>query len=195
METALTSPHLNVEKVGQVLESAGFCSDGVLILAVKHYFTLLRQEKGHHPDASPMDLEILLILKLIAVGCNNPVQILKQVGIIIVVINDEYCIAINNALLLDILCSSRSRINNTLKRLNWEMITMSNNVKYTTLKQLLDRSDVRFWTLRKIPIGSAMYDYVTANSSVVSGTQVDAQFSDPKSNGMEANVTNIVDFA
>ena len=142
-----------------------------------------------------MDLEILLLLKFIAVGCNNPIQILKQVGIIIAVIGGDYCIAINNALLVDTLCSSRSRINNTFKRLDWEMKSISNNMKYTLFKQLLDRSDVRNWTIRKIPIESAMYQYVTTNSLVVSSTGISVDFPDQKPSAIETVVTNLVDFA
>lgn len=199
METQLAAPgSLGAERVGQALENVGFCGDSVLILSIKQYFALLRHQKGHHPDASPMDLELLLILKFVAVGSTNPVQVLKQVGIIIVVVSGDYCIAINNTLLMDVLCSSRSRINNTFKRLEWEMKTISNNnMKYTILKQVLDRADVRNWTIRKIPETSEMYEYVAANPLVVSGAgiSVDVQFTEQKVVVMDSTVTGLVDFA
>lgn len=190
---------LGVERVGQALENVGFNSDSVLILSIKQYFAILRQQKGHHPDASPMDLELLLIMKLISVGTNNPIQVLKQVGIIVVVVGGDYCCALNNALLMDILCSSRSRINNTFKRMDWEMKTISNNnLKYTMLKQVLDRTDVRNWTIRKIPTTSPMYDYVSTSPHIITGGVPgagDLQFADQKPVAMEPTITTLVDFA
>ncbi|KAH0794727.1 hypothetical protein GPJ56_001274 [Histomonas meleagridis] len=130
--------------------------DFVLLLTIRQYFMLLRQEKGHHPDASPLDLEILLIIKFVCSVNDNPIKMLSSVGIII--IGDK--IAINNSLLHDVLMSSRSRINNTLNKLKWHVIPMGNPEKFDILRPLLDRNDVRNWTIREIPQTAQLYSFV-----------------------------------
>jgi hypothetical protein len=141
-------------------------SDVLLLTSIRHYFTVLRQQKGHQPDASPMDLEILLVIKFIQASCHDPIDLLRKVGIIVMATSNRFYIAINNTLLVDTIVSSRSRINNTLKRLEWEMVPMANPVKYDILKTLLDRSDVRNWTVRVIPTGNALYTYAARTPSV-----------------------------
>jgi hypothetical protein len=149
------------------LERVGVSSEVVLLSTIRHYFTGLRQQKGHQPDASPMDLEILLIIKMIHASCDDPVDVLRKVGIILVVTgNLRFHIAINNTLLVETLVSSRSRINNTLKRLEWEMIPIPNAVKYELLKGMLDRGDVRNWTLRTVPSGTALWAFAEATPEI-----------------------------
>ena len=140
--------------------------DDMLILAIRHYFTMVRQEKGHHPDASPMDLEILLVMKFVCAGSANPVSLLKRIGLIVINTGEELEIAVDNALLLDIIVSSRSRINNTLKKLHWDMKPVSNIAKWNILKPLLDRADVRNWTIRRVPPETAFYEFVHATPEI-----------------------------
>jgi hypothetical protein len=45
--------------------------DVLIIVVARQYFAMLRQEKGHKPDASPLDLEILLLIKFIATADGN----------------------------------------------------------------------------------------------------------------------------
>jgi hypothetical protein len=148
-------------------ERAGVSSDLLLLSAIRYYFTGLRHQKGHQPDASPMDLEILLLIKFIQASCEEPINLLRKVGVVVIATgNPRFHIAINNTLLVETLVSSRSRINNTLKRLEWEMIQITNSVKYDLLKPLLDRSDVRNWTVRTVPTGSALYQFAEATPEI-----------------------------
>lgn len=144
------------------LDGVTIPQDMVITFLIRHYFTSLRQEKGHKPDASPIDLEILLVVKLIAVSDGNVIDLLQRVGIILV--HDK--IVINGSVLTDTLQSSRSRINNTLNKLKWEVVPMGNNEKYELLAPLLERSDVRNWTIRTIPPETALYQYIAANPGV-----------------------------
>ena len=43
---------------------------------IKQYFSLLRKEKGHNPEASPMDLELLLMVKFISISSDDPIHVL-----------------------------------------------------------------------------------------------------------------------
>jgi hypothetical protein len=123
---------------------------------------MLRQEKGHKPDASPIDLEILLLVKFIATAEGNVIDLLSRVGIILV--GDK--LILNGNLLTENLVSSRSRINNTLNRLGWDVVQVGNNEKWNLLKPLLQRADVRNWTIRTIPPETALYGYVRDNPQV-----------------------------
>jgi hypothetical protein len=114
-----------------------------------------------------MDLEILLLIKFIQASCEEPIDVLRKVGVVIIATrNPRFHIAINNTLLVETLVSSRSRINNTLKRLDWEMIPIPNSVKYDLLKPLLDRSDVRNWTVRSVPAGNALYQFAESTPEI-----------------------------
>lgn len=144
------------------LEQVAIPQDMVITFLIRYYFTSLRQEKGHKPDASPIDLEILLVVKLIAVSDGNVIEMLQRAGIILV--HDK--IVINGSVLTETLQSSRSRINNTLNKLKWEVVMMGNNEKYELLAPLLERSDVRNWTIRTIPQETALYQYVASNPAV-----------------------------
>lgn len=148
--------------VGHDLVVDAISEEMVVALIIRQYFMTLRQEKGHKPDASPIDLEILLVVKIIAVSDGNAIDLLRRVGIIL--IDDK--IAINGNLLTETIQSSRSRINNTLNRLKWNVVQMRNNEKFAMLAPLLDRPDVRNWTVRMIPPTTALYEYVMANSVV-----------------------------
>lgn len=134
----------------------------VVIIVIRQYFQSLRQEKGNKPDASPLDLEFLLLVKWIAVSDGNTVDLLRRVGIILV--QDK--IVINGNLVKETLVSSRSRINNTLNKLGWDVVQMKTEEKFDLLTPLLDRADVRNWTIRMIPQTTALYQYVMANPSV-----------------------------
>ena len=150
------------EQTQNVTENGSIPQDLIILLIIRQYFMLLRQEKGHHPEASPLDLEILLIIKFVCAGNDNPIKALSSIGII--VIGDK--IAINNNLLHDILMSSRSRINNTLNKLKWHVIPMGNPEKFEILRPLLDRNDVRNWTIREIPQTAQLYSFVRNNRQV-----------------------------
>jgi hypothetical protein len=147
-------------------DKAGTSSDILLVSAIRHYFTVLRQQKGHQPDASPMDLEILLIIKFVQASCDRPIDVLRRIGIIVVAHLAGFYIAINNTLLVDTLVSCRSRINNTLKRLQWELVPIPNTAKFELLKPLLDRSDARNWTLRVVPVGTALFTFAQATPEI-----------------------------
>ena len=166
MENAITDAPQHDAAGAQQLQQLQMPPDDMLILAIRHYFTMLRQEKGHHPEASPMDLEILLVLKFVCAGSSNPVDLLKRIGLIVINTGEDLEIAIDNALLLDIIVSSRSRINNTLKKLHWDMQMVSNSSKWNILKPLLDRADVRNWTIRRIPPDTPFYDFVHATPEI-----------------------------
>ena len=151
------------EQPPQTLEGVAIPPEMFITIIIRQYFTSLRQEKGHKPDASPIDLEILLVVKLIAVSDGNVIDLLQRVGIILV--HDK--IVINGSVLTETLQSSRSRINNTLNRLKWEVVPMGNNEKYEMLAPLLERSDVRNWTIRRIPPETALYHYIATNPEVL----------------------------
>jgi hypothetical protein len=136
--------------------------DMLTIVAIRQYFTNLRQERGHKPDASPMDLELLLIVKFIVASDGNPIDLLRRVGLIL--LDDR--LAINGSMLTDHMVSSRSRINNTLNRLKWDVVDMKNEDKWNMLKPLLDRTDVRNWTVRLIPPETALFSYIRDNPHV-----------------------------
>lgn len=136
-------------------------------MMIRQYFTLLRKEKGHNPDASPMDLELLLIVKFFNISSTTPIQLLKNHGIII----SGNKIAINGNLLHVILDSSRSRINNTLKRIGWNALQVSNKDKQILLSIVLNKADVRNWTFREIPEGPFL-NFVRNNPNV----QIDREF-------------------
>jgi hypothetical protein len=136
--------------------------DVLIIVVARQYFSMLRQEKGHKPDASPLDLEILLLIKFIATADGNVIDLLSRVGIILV--SDK--IIINGNLLTENLASSRSRINNTLNRLRWDVVPLGNTDKWNLLRPLLQRSDVRNWTIRTIPPETALFSYVRDNPQV-----------------------------
>jgi hypothetical protein len=134
----------------------------LILLVIRQYFSLLRQDQGHKPDASPLDLEILLIIKFIATSDGDIIDLLCRVGIIL--IGDQ--ILLNGNLLTENLVTSRSRINNTLNRLRWDVVHMNNNEKWNMLDRLLSRADVRNWTMRTIPRETALYRYVRENPHV-----------------------------
>ncbi|KAK8899429.1 hypothetical protein M9Y10_001745 [Tritrichomonas musculus] len=146
-----------------MIENITLPQDMLVIVVIRQYFGMLRAEKGHKPDASPLELELLLIVKFIVASDGNPVDLLRRIGIILV--GDK--IVINCGLLKDTLISSRSRINNTLNKLKWDIIPMGNNDKWTLLKPLLDRSDVRNWSIRQIPITTQLYTYIHENPQVL----------------------------
>jgi hypothetical protein len=132
------------------------------LVAIRQYFTNLRREKGHCPDASPIDLELLLIVKFIMASGGDAVDLLRRVGIIL--IDDK--IVINVAILTDSMVSSRSRINSTLNRLKWNVVELRSEDKWNVLKPLLERPDLRNWTIRVIPPHTALYMYVQDNAHV-----------------------------
>lgn len=144
------------------LDEISMSQDMFVVFLIRHYFTMLRQEKGHKPDASPLDLELLLIVKFITASDGNVIDILRKVGIILI----EEKIAINGGILKDTLISSRSRINNTLNKLNWTVVKINNNEKATLFSPILDRSDVRNWTLHEIPPETSLYRYIRENPEV-----------------------------
>jgi hypothetical protein len=144
------------------LESLSDTQDVLILVVARQYFAMLRQEKGHKPDASPLDLEILLLIKFIATADGNIIDLLSRVGIILV--GDK--LIVNGNLLTENLVSSRSRINNTLNRLRWDVVQLGNNEKWSLLKPLLQRSDVRNWTIRTIPPETALFSYVRDNPQV-----------------------------
>lgn len=146
-----------------MIENITLPQDMLVIVVIRQYFEMLRAEKGHKPEASPLELEILLIVKFIVASDGNPVELLRRIGIILV--GDK--IVINCGLLKDTLLSSRSRINNTLNKLKWDIIRMGNNDKWTLLKPLLDRTDVRNWSIRQIPITTQLYTYIHENPQVL----------------------------
>lgn len=133
-----------------------------VVFVIRHYFTMLRQEKGHKPEASPLDLELLLIVKFVTAAGGNVIDVLRKIGIIII----NYKIAINGGTLKDFLISSRSRINNTLSRLNWSVVKAGNDEKFHLFSPLLDRSDVRNWTIHEIPPETALYMYIRENPEI-----------------------------
>lgn len=151
------------ESVLPLLEHMSLPQEMLVIVVIRQYFGMIRAEKGHKPDASPLELEILLIVKFIVVSDGNPIDLLRKIGIILV--GDK--IVINCGLLKDTLISSRSRINNTLNKLNWDIIPMGNNDKWILLKPLLDRSDVRNWSIRQIPQKTRLYSYIREHPEVV----------------------------
>ena len=129
---------------------------------LKHYFSVFRYNRGHNPDGSPLDLEILLIFKLIST-LNDPKQILHNIGIII--IDDR--IAINAQYLTSFLSTCCSRINNSLNHLGFRKLNISNDKKLQLLDTSnLDVKEARFWTLRQIPQTSMMYDFVQQNPHI-----------------------------
>jgi hypothetical protein len=140
--------------------------DFLLLTTVRYYFRVLRQEKGHQPDASPLDLEILLVVRFIYAGCHNPVDLLRRTGIILLTTATSVDLVLNNSLLLDTLSSSRSRINNTLKRMQWQLKNLTNHEKWSMLHQVLERGDVRNWTIRVIPVESALFSFIINTPSV-----------------------------
>jgi hypothetical protein len=144
------------------LEGLSDTQDVLILVVARQYFAMLRQEKGHKPDASPIDLEILLLIKLIATADGNIIDLLSRVGIILV--GDK--LILNGNLLTENLVSSRSRINNTLNRLGWDVVQLGNSEKWNLLKPLLQRPDVRNWTIRTIPPETALYSYVRDNPQV-----------------------------
>ncbi|OHT04449.1 hypothetical protein TRFO_06353 [Tritrichomonas foetus] len=146
-----------------IMDNITLPQDMLVVVVIRQYFGMLRAEKGHKPDASPLELELLLIVKFIVASDGNPVELLRNIGIILV--GDK--IVINCGLLKDTLLSSRSRINNTLNKLKWDIIPMGNNDKWTLLKPLLDRSDVRNWSIRQIPAQTQLYRYIQENPQVL----------------------------
>ena len=128
---------------------------------IKQYFSLLRKEKGHNPEASPMDLELLLMVRYISISSADPIQVLKKNGIIL----SGNKIAINGNLLHVILESSRSRINNTLKRIGWNTIQLCNKDKQMLLQSVLNKNDCRNWTFREIPEGRFL-EFVRNNPQI-----------------------------
>jgi hypothetical protein len=174
-----------------LLDRVGAPSDILLMSAIRHYFTGLRQQKGHQPDASPMDLEILLIIKFVQASCDLPVDVLCRMGIIIVAHLGGFYIAINNTLLVDTLVSSRSRINNTLKRRQWEMVPIPNTTKYELLKPLLDRSDAKNWTVRVVPVGTTLFSFAQVTPEIQFQIENSAIFD--LSPAMQIPITEMVD--
>ena len=151
-------PHFNKT----ITDTTPAYSDIALVQCVKQYFNILRQMRGHNPEGSPIDLEILLILKLILFSVENPIQMLHNMGI--VVVNDE--IAINANFLKVYLSTCRSRINNSLKNLGWNIAHHQNQEKYDLLHPLVDRKDVRNWSLRIIPPDSPVLQFIHENPNV-----------------------------
>ena len=139
-----------------------FLHELTLLEGIKNYFSSLRLTKGHNPEGSPIDLEILLLLKLIYFCVENPIQTLFSLGIILV--GDQ--IAINANFLKICLSTCRSRINNSMKNLGWNLINISNNDKFEILQPLVDRKDSRNWTLRLIPSISLVHDFIKNNPRV-----------------------------
>jgi len=133
-----------------------------LIQGIKHYFSALRHSRGHNPEGSPIDLEILVILKLISGAVENPVQTLQNLGIIIV----GNQIAINANFLKIVLSTCRSRINNSMKHLGWMLSNVSNNDKFEILQRLVDRKDARNWTMRIIPSSSPVSMFLHDNPQI-----------------------------
>ena len=136
--------------------------DIALVQSVKQYFATLRQMRGHNPEGSPIDLEILLILKLILFSVENPIEMLHNMGI--VVVNDE--IAINANFLKVYLSTCRSRINNSLKNIGWNIASYLNQEKYELLQPLVDRKDVRNWSIRIIPQDSKVLQFIRENPQI-----------------------------
>ena len=151
------------EPPAPIMDNITLPQDMLVIVVIRQYFGILRSEKGHKPDASPLELELLLIVKFIVASDGNPIELLRHIGIILV--GDK--IVINCGLLKNTLLSSRSRINNTLNKLKWDIIPMGNNDKWALLKPLLDRSDVRNWSIRQIPPTTQLYQYIHENPHVL----------------------------
>ncbi|EAY00851.1 hypothetical protein TVAG_207540 [Trichomonas vaginalis G3] len=145
-----------------ITEMPNFVQEYTLMQSMKQYFAALRHTRGHNPEGSPIDLEVLLLLKLILGSVDNPIQTLHSVGIII--IGDE--IAINANYLKTFLSTCRSRINNSMKHLGWELSNHDKTTKSELLQPLVDRKDSRNWTIRIIPPTSAVYTFIHENPSV-----------------------------
>ena len=133
-----------------------------LIQGIKHYFSALRQSRGHNPEGSPIDLEILVLLKLISGSVESPIQTLQNLGIIVV----GQSLAINANFLKIVLSTCRSRINNSMKNLGWNLLTVSNTEKFEILSPLVDRKDARNWTMRLIPSNSMVFNFIQENRHV-----------------------------
>ena len=151
------------QQISKVLtEQPNLLIELTLVSGIKQYFAALRHSRGHNPEGSPIDLEILLLIKLISSSVENPVQTLHEMGIIIV--GEE--IAINAKFLTLVLSTCRSRINNSIKNLGWCMSPHNNQQKYELLHPLVDRKDARNWTIRTIPPGSPVYQFIHDNPQV-----------------------------
>ena len=137
-------------------------ADDVAVLAMGQYFDVLRKEKGNNPDASPLDVEILIIFKYMMVAVSNPIESLRKVGLI--AFDDHICINCNY--LCPYICSCRSRVNNSLKRIGWNVVSTPNPQKYAILEPLVTRADARNWTIRTIPPSSKLYSFLKANKAV-----------------------------
>lgn len=143
-------------------DAPNFLMEMTLMQGIKQYFSCLRHSRGHNPEGSPIDLEVLLLLKLILVSVEHPISTLHSIGIII--IGDE--IAINANFLKIVLSTCRSRINNSMKHLGWSLANHSNPEKYELLQPLVDRKDARNWTIRTLPQTSPVYQFVHENPQI-----------------------------
>lgn len=163
LRTLFAFPMEDEQQLAKVMtDNLNFVQEYTLIQSMKQYFAALRHTRGHNPEGSPIDLEVLLCLKLILGSVDHPIQTLHQVGIIIV--GDE--IAINANYLKTFLSTCRSRINNSMKHLGWTLSNHDKSTKSELLAPLVDRKDARNWTIRTIPPSSPVYTFIHENPTV-----------------------------
>lgn len=137
-------------------------ADDISILAMAQYFNVLRKERGNNPEASPLDLEILIVFKYMMVAVSDPIESLRKIGLI--AFGNHICINCN--LFCDFISSCRSRVNNTLKRLGWNVLSLPNPKKYHILQPLVSRVDSRNWTIRIIPSDAELFKFINSTTSV-----------------------------
>ena len=123
-----------------------------LLSNVKKYYEDIRKRSGHSPFGSILTNELSTLIKFASTSI-NPLRFLLSCGICL--FSSSIC-AIQVNELSKVLCSSRSRINNCLKKENFVLITTplphEKSALETTLKEngFQKGFDIRTWAFRKI---------------------------------------------
>ncbi|OHT13184.1 hypothetical protein TRFO_16737 [Tritrichomonas foetus] len=142
-----------------------------IMMQTQVHFQQLRLDKTNAPDPSPIQDEILVILKIACEKTNKPIKVLSKIGIIIF----EDQIALNTSTLHIFLSSCKSRINNVFRRDGWEIVQMDINQKTEILQPLVDRKETRNWTIRTPPAGSSITKFISQHAELIYD-QKDAEF-------------------
>jgi hypothetical protein len=136
--------------------------DALILVAARQYFYLLRQAKGWTGELSPLDLEILVLIRFISTAQGNFIDLLCRAGLII--IGDR--IVIHPKRLGATLVSGKTRINVNLRKLHWHIVPLNVRQMRTIIGPVTQETGLQNWTMRIIPHDSVVYRYVRENSQI-----------------------------
>ena len=143
-------------------------NDETLMQNIKQYFEGHRKMTGHNPIQSDVDFELSVILRFGSTS-QNPMEFLINSGICFFS-NSIVALQVNS--LTKVLSCSKSRLNNCLKKQNYEPISTPLPRQKEALESELKSchtpfKDIRNWTFRKLPEHLKLAKELKANKNII----------------------------